>query len=123
MLNKLTALFKSSEPTAEQLFKEQHQIQYDETQGYIVAGVVLNEVLSARLNYFSNRRVSSFNDLAAVYNAGMIINEKIDLEIAHARFNTELGNTAENLQEFKQLIRLLSEYYRNFLREHNKKGR
>jgi putative heme degradation protein len=84
---------------------------------------VLNDVLSARLNYFSNRRVSSFNDLSAVYNAGMIINEKIDLEIARQNFNAELGNTAENLQDFKQLIQVLSEYYRNFLREHKKKGR
>lgn len=123
MLNKLTALFKSAQPTAEQLYKEQHQIQFDEAQGYIVAGVVLNAELSARLNYLSNRRVNTFNDLAAVYNAGMIINEKIDLEIARERFNTELGNTAENLQAFKQLIQILSEYYRNFLREHKKKAR
>ena len=123
MFDKISALFKGSQPSPEQLYKEQHQIEYAQGKGYIVGGVVLNEALSARLEYLSNRRMSAFDDLKALYGAAMIINEKIDLEIARQNFNIELGNTAENLQDFKQLIQVLSEYYRNFLREHKKKGR
>jgi len=35
----------------------------------------------------------------------MIINEKIDLEIAQQRFNTMLGNTEENLWNLKRLLK------------------
>ncbi len=47
----------------------------------------------------------------------MIINEKIDLEIAQQRFNTMLGNTEENLLEFKAIVKKLNDYYRQFLRD------
>jgi hypothetical protein len=47
----------------------------------------------------------------------MLINEKIDLEIAHQRFNTTLGNSEENLLQFKMILKKLNDYYRNFLRD------
>ena len=47
----------------------------------------------------------------------MLINEKIDLEIAHQRFNTTLDNTEENLLQFKMILKKLNDYYRNFLRD------
>ena len=54
MLNKLAGLFKSSKESAEQLFLQQQNIQFDQVQGYIVDGIVVNE-LSERFAYFSNR--------------------------------------------------------------------
>ncbi len=51
----------------------------------------------------------------------MIINEKIDLEIASQNFIVRLGNTQENLTELKQVVKLLNEYYRNFLRDKSKR--
>ena len=96
MLNKLAGLFKSSKESAEQLFLQQQNIQFDQVQGYIVDGIVVNE-LSERLAYFSNRKLSHFDDLKKLYFTAMIINEKIDLEIANQRFVVSLGNTEENL--------------------------
>ena len=122
MLNKLTGLFtssrlfKSSKPSAEQLFLEENNIQFTKEQGYIVDGIVLNE-WSERLSYFSNRKLNSFDDLKELYFTAMIINEKIDLEIASQRFVARLGNTEENLLQLKQIIKKLNDYYRNFLRE------
>ena len=116
MLNKITALFKGKKPTPEDLYKEQCQMLYTDEQGFIVGGIVLNDALSARLEYLSNRRLSSFNDLSKLYDVAIIINEKIDLEIANQRFIAHLGNTEENLLEFKQLIKILTDYYRNFQR-------
>lgn len=122
MLNKLTGLFtssrlfKSSKPSAEQLFLEENNIQFTKEQGYIVDGIVLNE-WSERLSYFSNRKLNSFDDLKELYFTAMIINEKIDLEIASQRFVARLGNTEENLLQLKQIIQKLNDYYRNFLRE------
>lgn len=122
MLNKLTGLFtssrlfKSSKPSAEQLFLEENNIQFTKEQGYIVDGIVLNE-WSERLSYFSNRKLTQFDDLKELYFTSMIINEKIDLEIASQRFVARLGNTEENLLQLKQIIQKLNEYYRNFLRE------
>ncbi|RKG34062.1 hypothetical protein [Acinetobacter tianfuensis] len=116
MLNKLSALFKSNKPDPEQLYLEEHHIQFEEGKGYIVAGAVLNETLAARLAYLSNRRLQSFDDLQALYNTAMIINEKIDLEIANQRYAAHLGNTEENLLAFKQIVKLLNDYYRNFKR-------
>ncbi|OAL79734.1 hypothetical protein AY606_03515 [Acinetobacter sp. SFB] len=122
MLNKLAGLFtgsrlfKSSKPSAEQLFLEENNILFHPEQGYIVDGVVVNE-LSERLSYFSNRKLAQFDDLKALYFAAMIINEKIDLEIASQRFVARLGNTEENLLQLKQIIQKLNDYYRNFLRE------
>ena len=122
MLNKLTGLFtssrlfKSSKPSAEQLFLEENNIQFHQEQGYIVDGIVLNE-WSERLSYFSNRKLTQCDDLKELYFTAMIINEKIDLEIASQRFVARLGNTEENLLQLKQIIKKLNDYYRNFLRE------
>ena len=116
MLNKLAGLFKSSKESAEQLFLQQQNIQFDQVQGYIVDGIVVNE-LSERLTYFSNRKLSHFDDLKKLYFTAMIINEKIDLEIANQRFVVSLGNTEENLLQLKQIIQKLNDYYRQFLRE------
>ena len=116
MLNKLAGLFKSSKESAEQLFLQQQNIQFDQVQGYIVDGIVVNE-LSERLAYFSNRKLSHFDDLKKLYFTAMIINEKIDLEIANQRFVARLGNTEENLLQLKQMIKKLNDYYRIFLRD------
>ena len=116
MLNKLAGLFKSSKESAEQLFLQQQNIQFDQVQGYIVDGFGVNE-LSERLAFFSNRKLSPFDDLKKLYFTAMIINEKIDLEIANQRFVVSLGNTEENLLQLKQIIQKLNDYYRQFLRE------
>lgn len=122
MLNKLAGLFpssrlfKSSKPSLEQVFLEENNIQFNQEQGYIVDGIVVNE-LSERLSYFSNRKLTKFDDLKALYFTSMIINEKIDLEIANQRFVVRLGNTEENLLHLKRIIQKLNSYYRNFLRE------
>ena len=116
MLNKLSQLFKSSKESPEQLYLEEHHIQYDETQGYSIDGVVLN-TLSERMEYLSNRKLKDFNDLKQLYSVAMIINEKIDLEIANQRFVARLGNTEENLLQFKNYVKILNDYYRQFIRD------
>lgn len=116
MLNKLIDLLKGNKEDPEQLYLQQQNIQHDPALGYIVDGVVVNE-LSKRLIYLSNRRLEKFDDLKALYSAAIIINEKIDLDIANQRFLAHLGNTEENLLEFKQIVKKLSDYYRTFLRE------
>ncbi|MGE8542271.1 hypothetical protein [Acinetobacter sp. ANC 3813] len=117
MFDKISSLFKSHKPTPEQLYMAEHQISFEEGKGYIVAGIILNEVHGPRLEHLSNRRIKNFDDLKALYNASMIMNEKIDLEIVNGRFAAHLGNTAENLTELKKLIKVLNEYYRGFLRD------
>ena len=47
----------------------------------------------------------------------MLINEKIDLEIANERFVVRLGNNLENLTELKRMIKLLNDYYYQFIRD------
>ena len=121
MLNKITSLFKSNKPTLADLYLDEHQIKYTPEYGYSIEGVNLNETLSERLEYLSNRRLKSFDNLEALYSAAMIINEKIDLEIATGRYVTRLGNTHENLIEFKQIIKVLNDYYRTFIRDHKKR--
>ena len=116
MFNKIASLFKSDKESPELLYLKEHQIEFDEERGYIIQGFVINE-LSERLEYFSNRRIKKFDDLKALYDAGMIINEKIDLEITSQRFVARLGNTEENLLELKEVVKLLNEYYRNFIRD------
>lgn len=116
MLKKLTALF-DRKGTEKRAFLAQHHMQWDETQGFIVDGIVLNESLSERLEYLSNRRLKQFDDLKALYLATMLINEKIDLEIANQRLNTRIGNTEENLRHFQSILQRLGEYYRQFERE------
>ena len=117
MLNKLKNVFKSSKAKEEEAYLLEHAIQFDSEQGYIVDGIILNKELSERLEYYSNRRLTQFDDLQALYYAAMLINEKIDLEIAQQRFVTRLGNTEENLVQFKQIVQKLNDYYRNFIRE------
>ncbi|KAB0624122.1 hypothetical protein F7P75_13290 [Acinetobacter gandensis] len=99
-----------------QLYLDEHRIQFDDVKGYIIDGVVLNS-LSERLEYLSNRKLTHFDDLKQLYSAAMIINEKIDLEIANQRFVARLGNTEENLLQFKQYLKLLNDYYRQFIRD------
>ncbi len=117
MFDKISALFKSNKPTAAQLYLEEQNIQYVEGTGYIVDDIQLNQELGPRLEYLSNRRLKQFDDLKALYDTAMLINEKIDLEIAHQRFNASLGNTEENLLQFKMILKNLNDYYRNFLRD------
>lgn len=117
MFDKISALFKSNKPSPPQLYLEENNIQYTEETGYIVDGINLNQELGERLEYLSNRRMKTFNDLKELYSTAMIINEKIDLEIANQRFNSRLGNTEENLLQFKVMLKKLNDYYRNFLRE------
>lgn len=116
MFDKVRQLFKGKEDPR-LVFMREHQIEWDEARGYSVGGLVLNESLSERLEYFSNRRLKKFDDLKDLYFAAMLINEKIDLEIATGRYVARLGNNQQNLQEFKQLVALLGDYYREFLRE------
>ena len=47
----------------------------------------------------------------------MLINEKIDLEMATGRYVQRLGNNHENLQQFKSLIEKLNQYYCEFKRD------
>ena len=117
MFDKISALFKSNKPSPAQLYLEENNIQYTEETGYIVDGINLNQELGERLEYLSNRRMKTFDDLKELYSTAMIINEKIDLEIANQRFNSRLGNTEENLLQFKVIVKKLNDYYRNFLRE------
>lgn len=116
MFDKVRQLFKTKEDPR-LVFMREHHIEWDDSLGYSVGGVVLNETLSERLEYFSNRRLRKFDDLKALYFAAMLINEKIDLEMATGRYVARLGNTPENLTEFKAIIALLGDYYRQFLRE------
>lgn len=116
MWQRLSGLFKSNQLSAEQQFLQDNEIEFNPVQGYIIQGVVLND-WSARLLYFSNRKLSQFDDLKALYFASLVINEKIDLEIAHQRFVTRLGNTEENLVQLKQAIETLNAYYRQFIRD------
>ena len=118
MLSRLKNLFtSSSQDSAEQQFLTEHQIVWDENQGFIVENIVLNEQLSERLEYLSNRRLKKFDDLKELYFTAMIINEKIDLEIATGNYVARLGNNEENLLQFKRIIQHLNQYYRDFKRE------
>lgn len=115
MFNKLAQIF-TKKPSAEQVFMEQNRIEFNDQQGFIIDGFVLND-LSERLEYFSNRKLKKFDDLKDLYFKAMLINEKIDLEIANNRFVVRLGNTEENLLQLKAYIALLNDYYRQFKRE------
>ena len=115
MLNKLAQIF-TKKPSAEQVFMEQNRIEFNDEQGFMINGFVLND-LSERLEYFSNRKLKKSDDLKDLYLKAMLINEKIDLEIANKRFVVRLGNTEENLLQLKAYIALLNDYYRQFKRE------
>lgn len=115
MLNKLVELFKGNKESAEHVFLRENNIQIDAENGYIVDGVVVNE-LSVRLEYFSNRKLTNFDDLEALFYKAILINEKIDLEIASERYVVRLGNTEENLKQLKTIIQKLNDYYKEFKR-------
>jgi hypothetical protein len=117
MLKKITALFKRNKNSAEQAFLHAHNIQIDAENGFVVDGIVLNAELAERLEYFSNRKLSNFDDLQQLFYKAILINEKIDLEIASGRYVARLGNTEENLNQFKEIIRKLNAYYKEFKRE------
>lgn len=117
MFDKVANFFKSNKESAEQIFMREQNIQFDEAQGFIVDGIVLNTELGERLEYFSNRKLANFDDLKELFYKAMLINEKIDLEIASARFVARLGNTEENLLQLKQVIQKLNTYYKNFKRD------
>ena len=116
MLNKLVELFKGNKESAEQVFLRENNIQIDTEKGYIVDDVVVN-ALSERLEYFSNRKLTNFDDLEALFYKAILINEKIDLEIASQRYVARLGNTQENLMQLKAIIQKLNDYYKEFKRE------
>ncbi|QER39407.1 hypothetical protein F2A31_06665 [Acinetobacter suaedae] len=115
MLSQLSSLFKSSKETPEQLFLKEHALAFDKEHGTILNGVKLNE-LGFRMEYFSNRKLDHFDDLAKLFEITPQINEKIDLEIYSQRFVERLGNTEENLKELKQMIKTLNDYYVKFKR-------
>lgn len=117
MLKKLGQWFQSTpKEDPEQQFCQQHGLVFDPEQGIVLHGQVLSS-MNESLHYLSNRRVNDVNQLQAVYEAGMIIHEKIDLELATGRFVTRLGHDAARLQEIKQAVRVLEQYYRQFKRD------
>ena len=117
MFAKIADLFKGKEAKAELEFLEKNHIQLDNQLGFIVDGIVLNQELAERLEYFSNRKLKNFDDLNALFYKAILINEKIDLEIASGRYVARLGNTEENLMQLKEMIRKLNAYYKEFKRE------
>lgn len=117
MLNNLKQWFKGNKQTAEQLFLQEHHIELHPELGVIVEGIVLNREWAERLEYLSNRRLKRFDDLKALYEHAMLMNEKIDLEINTQSFVARLGNTEENLKQFKETLYVLNQYYREFKRE------
>lgn len=56
MFNKLKGWFDRSNPDAESLYMQEQNIYLDADKGYVVDGIVLNQELSERLDYFSNRK-------------------------------------------------------------------
>ena len=116
MFNKLKGWFDRSSHDTESLYMQEQNISLDENKGYIVDGIVLND-LSERLEYFSNRKLNSFDDLEQLYLKSILINEKIDLEIATGNYVQRLNNNEENLKQFKSLIEKLNQYYRMFKRD------
>ena len=84
MFTKIADLFKAKAAKAELEFLENNRIQIDPEQGFIVDGIVLNQELAERLEYFSNRKLKNFDDLNALFYKAILINEKIDtLELWH----------------------------------------
>lgn len=116
MLKKLSQLFQSKpKEDPEQQFCEAHGLAFDPELGVSLNGLALSD-MNESLHYLSNRRVEDINNLKAVYDAGMIIHEKIDLELASQRFVTRLGHTEERLKEIKHAVHILEQYYRQFKR-------
>ena len=117
MFNKITDLFQSKQVKAEQVFLNENNIVIDPKQGFIVDGIVLNVELAERLEYFSNRKLKNFDDLKELFYKAILMNEKIDLEIASGHYVVRLGNTEENLKQFKQIVQKLNDYYKVFKRD------
>ena len=117
MFAKIAELFKGNKNNAEQIFLQDNHIQFDPEHGFIVDGIVLNNELAERLEYFSNRKLKNFDDLKELFYKAILINEKVDLEIVSGRYVARIGNTEENLKQFKQIIQKLNDYYKNFKRE------
>lgn len=117
MFNKIADLFQGKQAKAEQAFLTENNIVIDPEYGFIVDGVVLNTELKERLEYFSNRKLKSFDDLKELFYKAILMNEKIDLEIVSGRYVARLGNTEENLIQFKQIVQKLNDYYKAFKRE------
>lgn len=116
MFNKVLSWFATNKETAEQVFMREHHLQYDAVHGYILNGQILNE-WAERLEYFSNRKLKSFDDLKELFYKGMMIKEKIDLELAREQFVTRLGNNQENLSQLKHAIIVLNDYYHLHVRD------
>ena len=116
MFNKIAALFNGNKDSAEQVFLRENNIQLDKDKGFIVDGIVVND-LSERLEYFSNRKLNNFDDLKELFYKAILIHEKIDLEIASGRFVARLGNNEENLKQLKVIIQKLNDYYKEFKRD------
>jgi hypothetical protein len=116
MFDKFISIFKNDKNSPEIKYLTENKIEFDEQKGFIIEGKVINELFE-RLEYFSNRRMRKFDDLKTLYFSAMLINEKIDLEIANQNFVKRLGNTEVNLQEFKRIVKLLTDYYYNFIRD------
>ena len=116
MLNKLANFFTANRESLEQIYLREQHIQFDQEQGYIVDGIVVNS-LSERLAYFSNRKLNNFDDLKELFYKAILIHEKIDLEIASGRYVARLGNTLENLNQLKIIIQKLNDYYKKFKRD------
>lgn len=116
MLNKLANFFTGNRESLEQIYLREQHIQFDQEQGYIVDGIVVNS-LSERLAYFSNRKLNNFDDLKELFYKAILIHEKIDLEIASGCYVTRLGNTPENLNQLKIIIQKLNDYYKKFKRD------
>ena len=117
MFNKLKGWFDRSNPDAESLYMQEQNIYLDADKGYVVDGIVLNQELSERLDYFSNRKLNRFDNLEQLYLKSILINEKIDLEIATGNYLKRLNNNEENLKQFKHLNEKLNQYYRMFKRD------
>ena len=116
MLNKLANFFTGNRESLEQIYLREQHIQFDQEQGYIVDGIVVNS-LSERLAYFSNRKLNNFDDLKELFYKAILIHEKIDLEIASGRYVTKLGNNEESLKQLKVIIQKLNDYYKEFKRD------
>lgn len=117
MFAKIADLFKGKAAKAELEYLEKNHIQIDPEQGFIVDGIVLNQELAERLEYFSNRKLKNFDDLEVLFYKALLINEKIDLEVISGRYVARLGNTEENLKHLKTIIQKLNDYYKEFKRE------
>lgn len=116
MLKKLSQLFQSKQPDPKEEFCRINALEFDTEKGIVFQKIELSKY-QENLTYLSNRRVSDFNDIAKVYDAAMIIQEKIDLELAAGRYVARLGHDEHTLRFLKAAVETLSLYYRQFVRD------